>query len=195
MKYIKKLECFTESKTYIKTFEFGHDPSMNPLYQNKDFEITQKLSYKNWQMSMSAIFAMSDLIRTKSKYLTVKKLRNIKITDNRREQDIEFLDLYDVRVKNIEKYRTSQINNFLSKPDNENFLMEDDFINNIPNIVYMNLTFQYYPIIEDAIKNSKTLGDIIDKFTIIYKDISCRSFTKPRPISFLKPHKSVVIPI
>ena len=120
---------------------------------------------------MSAIFAMADLIRTKSKYLTVKKLRNIKITDNRREQDIEFLDLYDVRVKNIEKYRTSQINNFLSKPDNENFLMEDDSITEIPIKVYMNLTFQYYPIIEDAIKNSKTLGDIIDKFTIIYKNI------------------------
>ena len=49
--------------------------------------------------------------------------------------------------------------------------MEDDSITEIPIKVYMNLTFQYYPIIEDAIKNSKTLGDIIDKFTIIYKNI------------------------
>ena len=43
--------------------------------------------------------------------------------------------------------------------------------NNIPPDVYMELILKYNPLVENAIRNVKTLGDVIDNFKIIYKQL------------------------
>lgn len=150
---------------YIKKFEFGPSND-NMLYQNKDFEITRNLIYCDDYTRKSAILAMADLVGKKSKYLHTKKLRNVEIQDNQKKIVLDYFEFYDKKIENIKKFRSSEINEFIN-----DYNTDYNDIENIPIDIYMNLTFQYYPIISKAIEKSKTLGDIIDYFTQIRKDI------------------------
>ena len=90
------------------------------------------------------------------------KLRNIILTEEEKEFVLgSFSPGY---YENRFKYYSSAINNFISKTKKE--------IEEIPKNAYIELSEKYYPILLDIIKNSKTLGDIIDNFKIVYKNIS-----------------------
>jgi hypothetical protein len=151
MKYLKTYE-----KQALETIILYEAPKFLITYNENDcFTYVYKTIGEK-----SAILAMADLIRRESKYLNDEKLRNIEI----RKKDIEFEDDLDdlsaERIKNIKEYRSSRINHFIN---NKNI------IRTIPTSAYIDLTIKYYPIISNAIKESKTLGDVIDKFKIIYE--------------------------
>jgi hypothetical protein len=78
-------------------------------------------------------------------------------------KEIEYMDLNIMnRRENIRKYRSGEIGFFIDTDFNKS---------EIPIDVYMELTEKYFPMIIDAIAKSKTLGDIIDNFTIIYNKL------------------------
>jgi len=150
---------------YIKTFE----NRTRILYKNDDFRISisenNSFNYESRMNSLSAIFAMAALVCDNSKYLSDQKLRAVKIRDIDIISDLKNFELYDEKIDNIKKYHTSLINGFLDGMHNR------DYIKSIPDNVYMEMTYKYYPIMAEAIEKSMTLGDVIDNFKIIYNDI------------------------
>ena len=117
---------------------------------------------------MGAIISMADLVKDNSKYLNDPELRNIEL----REKDIvetttQLANSITKYLDNIKKYRSSDINHFLDTVKVKSF--QENFI---PEKVYMDLVIKYHPIIADAIYTSETLGDVIDNFKVIYKDIN-----------------------
>jgi len=149
------------------------------------------------EVKCHAIFAMMFLIARKSKYIRSRKiidtkLRKIKLipewSPNRtnRECDIEeiirelTIDPHNpegmIKLLDLEHSRNSYINNFF--PDKEHKLDRRNgepasvkSLESLSNDNYRLLVLKYYPKLIEAIKQSKTLGDIIDKFTIIYEEI------------------------
>lgn len=150
---------------YIKKFE-SKLPEL-VLYKNNSFSIVisdnDSFTYYSTINACSAIMAMARLVAKKSKYLEDEKLRNVKIRTKDKVKEIEYMDLNTMnRRENIRKYRSGEIGFFIDTDFNKS---------NIPIEVYMELTEKYYPIIIDAIASSNTLGDIIDKFTVIYNKL------------------------
>jgi hypothetical protein len=154
MKYLKSYE------KHLSNFKVLYRcPKFGIIYNNND-----SFSYVSTMTEKSAIFAMTDLIENKSMYLNDDKLRNIKL----RKKDIEFeteqLDnLYNQKIENYKFFRSSNINHFID---------DKKIIKNMSENAYINITFKLYPIISKAIKESKTIGDIIDKFKIISDEIN-----------------------
>lgn len=155
MKHLKKFEEKIEEEDII-------------LYRNDEFTISMNNNNSNMTFftsfySKSPIYGMMDLIRNKSKYLNDNKLREIEIT----EKEIEFALLslnpkfFDNRINN----RSSVINGFI-----DNYTHDE--IKEIQEKAYIELNNKYLPIIKDVIIDSKKLGDIIDKFKVVYKQIN-----------------------
>lgn len=151
--------------TIFKIFESRN----RVLYENDDFRIAisdnNSFNYESRMRSLSAIFAMSDLVSTNSKYLSDENLRAVKIRKQDIISDIKNFNFNAEKIFNIKKHHSSLINGFFGRNHNR------DYIKSIPDDVYMEMTYKYYPIMEEAIKNSETLGDVIDNFKIIYNDI------------------------
>jgi len=161
---------------YIKKFELDIGVWDNVLYKNSEFCIiinsVDVLCFRtNRGDQTSAIFGMARLIRDSNSgnaiILSDEELRQIKLRRKDIESEINRLKLIDINVppasmhaKSIRFFRSSAINNFST------------LVENIPNDAYMELTYKYYPILLEVIKKSKTLGDIIDYFTIIYKQLT-----------------------
>ena len=148
---------------YIKKFEKNiHDVI---LYKCDKFNIVidefDGLTFNSNVISCSGLMAISTLIAEKSKYLSDIKLRNIKLRETDKIKEIKQLNLDEVsRRINIRQYISGAIRFFLDQNKSE-----------MPRDVYMIMTEKYYPIIADAIEKSETIGDIIDKFTIIYNKL------------------------
>ena len=92
---------------YLKTYEswFGSNSKDKILYRNKNFSIGRNstgLYYQDdeWRI-IPAIIAMATLIRKKSKNLLLRRLKNIKLT----EEDIIYLTRcgfsYDIDKESI----------------------------------------------------------------------------------------------
>ena len=161
---------------YIKTFEasLSNRQRNKTLYKNADFSIdiasNNSFNFNSRMRSVGAIISMADLVKDNSKYLNDPELRNIEL----REKDIvetttQLANSITKYLDNIKKYRSSNINHFLNEFDSEDNLT---WTHNIPEKVYMDLVIKYHPIIADAIYTSETLGDVIDNFKVIYKDIN-----------------------
>jgi len=150
---------------YLKTIEaWKHRDEI--LYKNEDFTISLNdkgnMTYFTNYLSCSPIYGMIEQIRKKSKYLNDHKLRNIKLTYQ--EKEFAMLSIDPFFSKNRLKFRTSIINNFIG--DNK------DEIERIPDNVYVYLNEIYFPIIDDIINKSETIGDIIDYFIVLYDEIT-----------------------
>ncbi len=164
------------------------------LYKNEDFSIlinsNNSFTFESKTTSMSGILAMAKLINLSQQkeefvqfivkstnYLNDQNLRNVNLPKKAIEEEIYYLTLTEIKTNNIKYYKTSAINGFLNynpKREDKDIIKLNLSINNIKEIpinAYMELTFKYYPLILNAVKNSKTLGDIIDKFKIIYIDL------------------------
>ena len=142
------------------------------LYKNDDFRIcyssNDTFSYISKVKDSYAISAIPELIKSNSKYLSDDGLRNIVLRDKDINAELEFLRLYPDKIKNIEKFHSGMLSGFLRGDRPMSMVVYKD---GISDNVYMNLTFKYYPLLEDVVKNSKTMGDIIDGFTIIYEQL------------------------
>lgn len=152
MKYIKNFEKQTPEVVLYKCDKF------NIVINSND-----SFTFNSHSRSCSGIMAMATLISEKSKYLYDQKLRDVKLIEKDKIQEIKHMDLDEAgmnRRANIKKYKTGNIGYFL-----------DTNKSVIPSDVYMILTERYYPMIEKAIEKSETLGDIIDNFTLIYNDL------------------------
>ncbi len=159
--------------TQFKIFELFEYRDI--VYSNVDFDIYQSkvTNFTSVEFSSSAISAMPVLIKNKSKYLSEKKLRNIRLTESDIFIERKYLDtLTPIRIKNIENYHTSFLNPFFGKSQKKFYEENEELINSMPIDVYLELTIKYYPIISKVIEKSKTLGDIIDEFTILYEKIN-----------------------
>lgn len=164
MKYIKTFErTIEQSGGNISSFQsddtlFENDKiRLSYLSPNNDFCLIYK-RYKVEMRILSAIPGIAELIRDEADIeLSDEKIKNIKIRKKDIDDEIRSLTLNDDKINNIKKYKTGYIKHFL-----------DTYINkNIPDDDYMNLNLKYYPIILDAIKKSKIVGDLIDNFKII----------------------------
>lgn len=152
---------------YIKTYDKKIAIPDIVLYKCDDFEIViyssnGSFTYASRIRACSAIMGMAILISEKSKYLSDQKLRDVIIPQTNKIKEIEYLDLDKIKLDNIKKYKTGPIKYFI-----EQDIPKID----IPNEVFIELTLEYNQKIMIAVANSKTLGDIIDSFEIIYNDI------------------------
>lgn len=155
MKYLKKYEEITQKHS-------------NTIYENEDFLIY--LNFNNHIVyhsdipytEASAIFYMASLIRDKSKYLEDEKLRKLKISIEDKKDKLENLNnSMTIYKQNMINNRTSNLHYFLDRNQNDN----------IPENIYIELIDLYYPKFIEIIKKIETLGDVIDEFKIIYKDL------------------------
>jgi len=152
---------------YLKTFEKQKEREIT-LYKNKDFNITinnsnGNMTYGTNYRSCSPIYGIIEQIIEKSECLNDPELRKIIITEKERESAMQSMNpKYSV---NRIKYHTSPINGFIGGPSKIE-------IRKMPDNVYTELTEIYSPIIENIIKKSKTMGDIIDEFKILYDVIT-----------------------
>ena len=145
---------------YLKYFESKEIE----LYKNDDFRITitnGSLSYMSNTIARSAIDSMADLIRTNSKYLSDKNMRNIPLRDVDIQEQIRHFELYTEKIKNIGKYHSGFLRYFFGYNEAKE----------IPDEVYKNLTIKYSPILINITEKSKSLGDIIDQYTVILKQL------------------------
>jgi hypothetical protein len=107
---------------------------------------------------LSAIPGIAELIRDEFDIeLSDEKIKNIKIRKKDIDDEIRSLTLNDDKINNIKKYKTGYVKYFL----------DSSIYKNIPDEEYINLNLKYYPIILDAIKKSKNVGDLINNFKII----------------------------
>ena len=122
----------------------------------------------------SGIVGILDLIRKKSDKLNDPKLREIELRIRDINEGLSTFDLYDISTKlnNIYHYRTSNLAHFWGNEYNT-FLPID---------LYMNFTKEYYPKIQEVLKNNKIFGNIIDEFEVICKEIE----EQLEPIEFYK---------
>lgn len=156
---------------YLKTFEKQKEKEKEKediiLYKNADFTITVNdkgnMTYFNEFMSKSPIYGMMVEIKNKSKYLNDPELRNIKITE--KEKNFAILSLDPQWESNRLKYHSSIINNFIVRNGNK------IDVSDISDKAYTALDEMYLPIIEDIIKKSETIGDIIDDFKVLYDEL------------------------
>lgn len=150
---------------YIKKYEKAKDKT---IYSSSDFNIMIQsngaFSYNSKYISCPAIFGMAILISEKSPFIYDPKLREIIIPKDKLEYELNNINLETPQKrKNIREYRSGVIKYFIT--------MNIVELKKIPEEVYMILTEKYYPIIYDAISESETLGDIIDNFKIIHKNL------------------------
>ena len=135
------------------------------IYKNNDFSIYYNsnniLVYTSQIMECSAINSICNLISEKSKYLNDQKFRDIILRDIDIKLEIEYLTLNQDKIKNIEIYHSGLLRDFIGNNESEQ----------IPKHIFSSLTLKYYSIISDAIKKSKTIGDIIDNFLEIYDQL------------------------
>jgi len=155
---------------YLKTFEKQKEKEKEDiiLYKNEDFTITVNdkgnMTYFNDYMSKSPIYGIMFEIKNKSKYLNDTELRDIKITES--EKYFAILSLDPKYESNRVKYHSSIINNFLIRNGNKIELSD------ISDKAYTALNERYFPMIEDIIKKSETIGDLIDYFKVLYDEIT-----------------------
>ena len=152
---------------YIKYFELNTGRKFDELYSCKDFSILGFFdgikTYRSETRVSYAIFELISLVRIDSKYLNSKKLRKMPISQKEVIFYMNSLSLTPEKITNIEKYRSGAIGEFISNKREE--------LDMIPGKVYMEITFKYYPILENAIDNSKTYGDLIDEYKKIKENI------------------------
>jgi len=153
---------------YLKTFEKSKEKEDTILYKNKDFTIiinnkNDNMTYYTNYRSCSPIYGMIDQIREKSIFLNDTELRRIKLTGY--EKSFAMLSLDPQYFKNKLKYHSSVINGFIGDASKVE-------VSKLPDKVYSELSEFYLPLIEDVIKKSETIGDIIDSFKILYDDIT-----------------------
>jgi len=153
---------------YIKYFELNPGRKYIELYSCDEFTISGDLdsnkSYHSRTTSTFAVTGLIDSVREDSKYLNDKKLRKIPISQKEINFFMDSLTLTSAKIINIEEYRSGEVGEFISNDHEELKKM-------IPGSVYMELTFKYYPILEDVIKSCKTYGELIDKYKEIKKNI------------------------
>lgn len=156
---------------YIKTFELGRNH--NKILYNK-YNITVAINpndaftFDDRMMSISAISAMAHLINNRPKPLDDQELRDVKVEEKYiKRLQTELKNSIDLYLMNIKKFHSSEINHFI-----ENKFKFDNGIKEMSDSVYMNLVIKYHPIISDALTGCETLGDIIDKFKVIVKEIN-----------------------
>jgi hypothetical protein len=148
---------------YLKTFEKFTPRTI--LYECNDFTIEYNsndafcATTKNGQLG--AIPYMTDLIRKNSKYLKNPKLRDVIVRSRDIASELDYLDLYPEKIKNIENFRSGPMRHFWGGEYNKN----------LPIDTFMELTLKYTPIIADAIKDVKTLGDVIDNYQVVYDQL------------------------
>jgi len=152
MKYLKTYE----KKKYDKT-----------LFSCDYFRIVKQgendcLSYYSIYLAASAIIMMSELVYDKSKHINDEKLRNIPIREKDIRNQLGTFDDMERRIPFLKEYKNGEINRFTNI----------DTLKSLPDNVYADLCVEYYPIIINAIKKSKTLGDVIDNFKPIVKEIN-----------------------
>jgi len=146
---------------FLKYFEDRKNPIYIILYVCDDFTIDYNsndafcATTKNSQQS--AILYMADLISNNSKYLKDTKLRDVIVRSE--DSQLDYLTLYHEQIKNIKTFRSGVMKHFWGNEYNEK----------LPIDIFMKLTLKYTPIIADATKNAKTLGDIIDNYLVVYK--------------------------
>jgi hypothetical protein len=162
---------------YLKTFEdqiIRNDVEEKILYLGDNFRIIYNhndlLCYDGVERTLqcSAILYMAHFIRNKNDVINDPELRKIKLRKKAKDYDIDSLTLDNIKYKNIQIFRSSDIEYFIGHKLNGKWGKPDK---GIPLNIYMDLTKKYYPIISEAIKKSNTLGDVIDEFKIIYKNI------------------------
>lgn len=149
---------------YIKKYEKKRD---KVLFSSDDFRIVKQgendcLSYYSMFLAASAIIMMAELVYDKSKHINDEKLRNIPIREIDIEKQLGTFDNMERRIPLLKEYKNGEINRFTN----------DDTLKSLPDDVYVDLCVEYYPIIIDAIKKSKTLGDVIDNFKPIVEEIN-----------------------
>lgn len=148
---------------YIKTYEKKKEVI---IYKNKDFDIEQNdgtLSYGSTILaSATAIMVMAMLIHENSPHLDDPDLRSIQLRQTDKDFITKNLKLTDKKLKTIGEYKSGNVSHFFDR----------NFKESIPESVYKDITRDYYPIIEEAINKSDTMGDIIDNFKIIHEELS-----------------------
>lgn len=155
MKYIKKFET-------KKSEEILFDCDKFRIIYSKNNSFSMLLKSGNVIMrEFSAIPAMAELIRDDAKEIIDPNLRKIKIRQKDINEEIDAITLDEKKINNIKQFRTGYMKHFLEQSVRIS-LTED---------TYMDLIFKYHPIILDIIKKSKTLGDLIDNFLIIYPQL------------------------
>jgi len=157
MKYIKTYE-----KVKSESNEFLFDCAKFRLIHSDNDSFSILLKHGNIIMrEFGAIPGMAELIRDNAKEITDHNLRKIKIRPKDINEEIKSLTLDEEKIKNIKQFRTGYMKHFLEESVRKSLTVN----------TYMDLVFKYYPIIIDAIKKSKTLGDLIDNFLIIYPQL------------------------
>jgi len=151
MKFLKTFEGCRKNKVLYTCPEF-----IIEYNENDAFCATTR------NIQLGAIVYMAELIGQKSPRLRDPKLKGVEVRQKDINSDlIDYLNLYPEKIKNIEQYRSGIMRHFWNNNYNEN----------IPIDIFMEMTLRYTPIIAKAIKNVETLGDIINNFQIIYKEL------------------------
>ena len=152
---------------YLKSYEKKYNKI---IYKNDEFNIesSDETLFFNSRLlaSSTAILCMAMLINNKSSYLNDPELRKIQLNDKHKEYTLNILKLNDQKLQNIVEAKGGQIRYFLGPK----------FTSSLPDFIIKDLTLKYYPLIIKAVINSKTIGDIIDNFKIIFNEISNEDF-------------------
>lgn len=155
---------------YIKTFELRKSKDKT-IYENEDFKIGIHTDggskyYASKVRESVATLMIATLVREKSKYLNDENFRNIEFS----EKDIrEILNLLELDPKTLGYDKLKNIKN--NKSGCIRYFLDNDIFYSLSEKVHVFLIHKFYSIICDVIKECKTFGDVIDKFTTICKEM------------------------
>jgi hypothetical protein len=153
--------------TQFKIFE-KWESTHDIIYSCRDFKVNNELGFESMFVASDLIAKLPEIIKHNLPALYDDNFKNIKISDEHKRLFIMHrMDLDDNRIKNTKEHKSGLISEFIICPDYENFLMGKkhyEFVKNINSEVYIQLTLKYYPIIEEAIKNSENIGDLIIEY-------------------------------
>lgn len=142
----------------ITNFKIFEREEKNIIYRCPDFKIEDDFGYTSiYVASYSVLSQLPELIKNKNKYIEDINLKNIELTYKRTINFKDHLLLDNTKIKNMKEHKTGVMRNFLYKNERED-------LESVSSNVYIQLIFKYYPIIENIIDNSKTIGDVIIEY-------------------------------
>jgi hypothetical protein len=149
--------------TQFKIFE-KWESSHDIIYSCADFKVNDELGFESVWLASNVIKQLPELIIAENYAINDYDFQNIKINDeNKRLFILHYMAQDENTIETIKKYNSGLIGNFIYF-DEVNGRKKYEYIKNINPDVYIQLTLKYYPIIEEIVKNSDTLGDVIIEY-------------------------------
>ena len=158
--------------TKFKIFENNWASYKDVIYRCADFQVKEDFTYESLFVASNILKKLPDLIIDNNFAISDYDFQSIEISsENKKIFIMHYISLDDNKIKNIKEHNSGLVGEFIFF-DEFNGRKKYEFVKSINSDVYIQLILKYHPIIEEIIKNSETLGDVVIEYRKIIPKIN-----------------------